>query len=70
LRGWSLSFSTTWKDLTLPTIHGEYSLVGLIDLFFMTGLTTWVDDVKKLDELLPPESGWRRWLGRYIMKAL
>ena len=51
-------------------ISGEYSLVGLIDLFFMTGLTTWVDDVEALDELLPPESGWRRWIGRYIMKAL
>ena len=51
-------------------VSGEYSLVGLIDLFFMTGLTTWVDDIRKLDDLLPPESGWRRWLGRYIMKAL
>jgi len=51
-------------------ISGYYSLVGLIDLFSMTGLTTWVDDIEELDELLPPESGWRRWLGRYIMKAL
>jgi hypothetical protein len=51
-------------------LSGYYSLVGLIDLFFMTGLTTWVDDIEELDELLPPESGWRRWLGRYMMKAL
>jgi hypothetical protein len=51
-------------------VSGYYSIAGLIDLFFMTGLTTWVDDIEELDELLPPESGWRRWLGRYIMKAL
>ncbi|MBW1860004.1 MAG: hypothetical protein JRI70_08015 [Deltaproteobacteria bacterium] len=51
-------------------VSGYYSLVGLIDMFHLAGFTTWVDDVQQLDELLPPESGWRRWLGRYIMKAL
>jgi hypothetical protein len=51
-------------------ISGYYSLMGVIDLFFMSARTTWVDNLKELDELLPPESGWRRWLGRYIQKAL
>jgi hypothetical protein len=51
-------------------ISGYYSLVGVVDLFFMSAVTTWVDNVEELNELLPPESGWRRWLGRYIMKAL
>ncbi len=51
-------------------VSGYYSLVALVDLFFMSAMTTWVDNVDELDELLPPESGWRRWLGRYIQKAL
>jgi hypothetical protein len=51
-------------------ISGYYSLIGVIDLFFMSATTTWVDSIEGLDELLPPESGWRRWLGRYIQKAL
>ena len=51
-------------------ISGYFSLIGLMDFFFMSGLTTWIDDVQKLDQLLPPQSGWRRWLGRFIMKAL
>jgi hypothetical protein len=51
-------------------VSGYHSLAGLVDMFFMTGLTTWIDDVQTLRELLPPESGWRRSLGRYIMKAL
>jgi hypothetical protein len=51
-------------------ISGYYSLIGVVDLFFMSATTTWVDNVEELDELLPPESGWRRWLGRYIQKAL
>jgi hypothetical protein len=51
-------------------VSGYYSLVALVDLFFISSLTTWVHDVQELDELLPPESGWRRWVGRYIMKAL
>ena len=51
-------------------ISGYYSLIGVVDLFFMSATTTWVDNIEDLDELLPPESGWRRWLGRYIQKAL
>jgi len=51
-------------------VSGYYSLMGVIDLFFMSATTTWVDNLEDLDELLPPESGWRRWLGRYIQKAL
>lgn len=51
-------------------VSGQYALVGLVDLFFTAGLTTWVDNIEELDELLPPERGWRRWVGRYIMKAL
>ena len=51
-------------------VYGYHSLFALIDLFFMPGFIRRVEEVEGLDELLPPESGWRRWLGRYIMRAL
>lgn len=51
-------------------VSGYNSLVALVDLFFISATTTWVDNLDQLDALLPPESGWRRWLGRYIQKAL
>jgi len=51
-------------------VAGYHALVGVIDLFFTSAVTAWVDDIEELNELLPPESGWRRWVGRYIMKAL
>jgi hypothetical protein len=51
-------------------ISGYYSLIGVVDLFFMSASTTWVDNIEDLDGLLPPQSGWRRWLGRYMQKAL
>jgi hypothetical protein len=51
-------------------VAGYHSLIALGDIYFLVGLTTWVDDEKTLNELLSPQEGWRRWLGRYIMKAL
>lgn len=51
-------------------VSGYRSIFALIDLFFMSGFVNWVEDAEGLDELLPPESGWKRRFGRFIMKAL
>jgi hypothetical protein len=51
-------------------VAGYDSLVALLDVFFMSGLTTWVADLDALETHLPAQSGWRKLLGRYIMKAL
>ena len=51
-------------------VSGYDSVIAMFDLFFMTGVTTWVDDVETLNTLLPPYTGWRKRFGRYIMKAL
>ena len=51
-------------------VAGHHSLVAIVDLFFMMSLTTWVEDIETLDKVLPPYTGWKRWIGRYIMKAL
>ena len=51
-------------------VAGYDSLVALLDVFFMSGLTTWVEDLDTLETHLPAQKGWRKLLGRYIMKAL
>ena len=51
-------------------ISGADSLEALIDLFFMSGLTTWVHDLETLNRLLPPETGWKLRFSRFIKIAL
>jgi hypothetical protein len=51
-------------------VAGEHSLVALLDVFFLAGLTTWVEDLETLETLLPAYTGWQRWFSRYIMKTL
>ncbi|GAK60531.1 hypothetical protein U27_00428 [Candidatus Vecturithrix granuli] len=51
-------------------VAGYDSLVAMLDFFFMSGLTTWIDDPGDLEKYLPAQKGWRKLLGRYIMKAL
>ena len=51
-------------------VSGVETFAAVIDFFFLSGITTWVEDLETLEELLPPYSGWRRWFSRYIMKTL
>ena len=51
-------------------IGGADSVIALLDIFYISGITTWVDDLETLNNLLPPYFGWKRWLGRFIMKTL
>ena len=51
-------------------VSSYHNLLALVDLFFLTGFTTWVEDLETLEEILPSYKGWKRWLGRYIMKTL
>ena len=50
--------------------RGRFVLPGFIDLFWLTALSTWVEDLQTLDELIPPYSEWQRRIGRYIKYAL
>jgi hypothetical protein len=43
---------------------GATSLVPLVDLVFMVGTVTWVDDQATLDSLLPPVGELRRRIAR------
>jgi hypothetical protein len=51
-------------------VSGYHGLIAMLDMFFMTGLTTWVEDLQALEELLPAFKGLKRRLGRYLMKVL
>ncbi len=49
---------------------GPESLVPLVDLLFLEGTVTWVDDQETLDRLLPPVSELMRRLARVIKDAV
>ena len=51
-------------------VSGVDTFAAVIDFFFLSGITTWIEDLETLEELLPSYSGWRRWFSRYIMKTL
>ena len=60
------------KDLLrqlLKQDKGRY-MAALLDMFALSGLTTWVDDLNALEQLLPAYTGWNKWLSRFIMKTL
>jgi hypothetical protein len=49
---------------------GSDSLVPLLDLLFLEGTVTWLDDQHSLDRLLPPPSELQRRLGRLAKDAM
>jgi hypothetical protein len=51
-------------------ISGDATLQALIDLFFLSGITVWVDDLETLEQYLPPQKGFARWIGRLMKKAM
>jgi hypothetical protein len=52
------------------TVLGWDTLTGLIDFIFIAGLSEWVEDLDKLDELLPPPGGMTRSLANFIRLML
>ena len=51
-------------------LTGAESLMPLIDLVFMVGTVTWVDDTATLDRLLPPPGEWQRRIGRFTKDGI
>jgi hypothetical protein len=46
------------------------AMIGYLDFFTILGVCTWVEDIKLLEELLPPVYGFMYKLGRYIKLAI
>jgi hypothetical protein len=51
-------------------LTGAESLLPLIDIVFMVGTVTWVDDTATLDRLLPPPGEWQRRIGRFTKDGI
>jgi len=52
------------------TVTGWNAVLGLIDFLILPGLTEWIDTQERLDELLPPPSGFNRKVANLIKLML
>ena len=51
-------------------VSGVPAAAGLVDLFYLMARTRWVATQQQVDALLPPPSGFMRWVGRLIRPGL
>ena len=51
-------------------VSGYEALTALLDMLFLAGTATWIDDIETLNRLLPPYSEFERRIGRAIKEAL
>ena len=51
-------------------VAGFGSLIALLDMFTLTGLSVWVDDLESLEPFLPEYSGFKRRFSRHIRKIM
>ena len=51
-------------------VANRASLQVLLDMFFLSAITTWIDDMETLNKYLPGYKGLKRSFSRYMMKAL
>ena len=51
------------------TVTGWQAISGLLDFLILPGLTEWIDTQERLDELLPPPSGFNRKMSN-LMKLM
>jgi hypothetical protein len=54
----------------MVTVTGWQALAGVLDFTLLNGLCEWVDDLDRLDELLPPPSGMTRKVANLMKLAL
>jgi hypothetical protein len=69
------SLNKDWRGAALDgealaVISGPWALIGWIDFLYVSSRTIWLDDVERLEELLPPYSNFQRWLGRRLRNIL
>jgi phosphatidylserine/phosphatidylglycerophosphate/cardiolipin synthase-like enzyme len=54
----------------LAAVAGPWALQGYLDVLLLSGVTTWVERLEEVEELLPSYSWLKRWLGRRIRRLL
>jgi hypothetical protein len=51
-------------------VAGGSALVAYLDFVGIMGATTWIDTIDQVNELLPPQSGFKLWMSRFVKNAL
>ena len=69
------SFNQNYRSMLMDgevlfLVSGYESLMAFLDFAGLVYLVTWVESVEELEELLPSPSGFQRWLGRYMKRAV
>jgi hypothetical protein len=54
----------------LMVVGRAWSLIGYLDFVSLAGQTTWLESQEELEALLPAQTGFWRWLGRFMKLAL
>ncbi len=54
----------------LYLVAGSGAMLAYLDFLTILGVTTWVESVEELKELMPRYGGFREWLGRWLKDAL
>ena len=65
------SLNKDWRGAALDgealaVVSGPWALIGWIDFLYLGSRTVWLDDVERMEDLLPPYSNFQRWLGRRL----
>ena len=65
------SLNKDWRGAALDgealaIVSGPWALIGWIDFLYISARTVWLDDVARMEELMPPYSDFQRWLGRRL----
>jgi hypothetical protein len=55
---------------SLYAVSGSSAMVAYLDFVVLMGETTWISNIEELSELIPPHSGFWRWVGRHIRIGL
>lgn len=69
------SLNKDWRGAALDgealaVISGKWALIGWIDFLYLAGHTTWLDSEAELEQLLPPASGFQRWVGKRLRNLI
>jgi len=51
-------------------VAGGDALISYLDFASIVAKTTWVTSTEQLDEMLPRQEGFTRWMGRFVRNAL
>ncbi|MFI5256875.1 MAG: hypothetical protein ACHQRK_06395 [Gemmatimonadales bacterium] len=51
-------------------VSGLPAAAGLVDIYYLMARSTWIATPEELDQLLPPPSGFMRWLAGLVHSAL